>query len=150
QFSARRDLREKIFRAWLARGEGGGATDNAGTMAETVRLRVERAKLLGYDTFAHFRLDDSMAKTPAAVRALLERVWAPASKRVMADRDELQALIAEEGGNFKLAPWDWRYYAEKLRKRKADIDEATVKPYLQLDQMIDAAFDCAHRLFGLV
>jgi len=149
QFSSRRDLREKIFRAWMTRGEGGGATDNSEIIVETVRLRAERAKLLGYATFADFRLDDAMAKTPAAVRALLERVWAPASERAKADRDELQALIAEEGGNFRLAPWDWRYYAEKLRKRKADIDEATVKPYLPLEQMIAAAFDTATRLFGL-
>ncbi len=149
QFSARRDLREKIFRAWMTRGEGGGATDNSAIIAETVRLRAERAKLLGYATFSDFRLDDAMAKTPVAVRALLERVWGPASARAKADRDELQALIAEEGGNFKLAPWDWRYYAEKLRKRKADIDEAMVKPYLPLEQMIAAAFDTATRLFGL-
>ena len=149
RFSARRDLREKIFRAWIARGEGGGATDNAAIIAETVNLRAERATLLGYDTFAHFRLDDAMAKTPSAVRALLERVWAPALERTLVDRDDLQALIAEEGGNFKLAPWDWRYYAEKLRKRRCDLDEAAIKPYLQLERMIEAAFDCAQRLFGL-
>ena len=149
QFSARRDLREKIFRAWMARGEGGGATDNAGIIAETVNLRSERAKLLGYETFAQFRLDDAMAKTPGAVRALLERVWAPALERALVDRGDLQALIAEEGGNFKLAPWDWRYYAEKLRKRRCDLDEAEVKPYLPLERMIEAAFDTAQRLFGL-
>ena len=149
QFSSRRDLREKIFRAWMARGENGGATDNAAIIAETVKLRAERAKLLGYETFAHFRLDDAMAKTPAAVRALLEQVWQPARERALVDRDDLQALIAEEGGNFKLAPWDWRYYAEKLRKRRCDVDEAAVKPYLQLDRMIEAAFDTAQRLFGL-
>ncbi len=149
RFSARRDLREKIYRVWMARGEGGGATDNAGIIAETVKLRAERAKLLGYETFAHFRLDDAMAKTPDAVRALLERVWQPAQKRALADRDDLQALIAEEGGNFKLAPWDWRYYAEKLRKVRCDVDEAAVKPYLQLERMIEAAFDTAQRLFGL-
>jgi peptidyl-dipeptidase Dcp len=149
QFSARRDLRERIFRAWMARGENGGATDNAAIIAETVRLRAARAKLLGYDTFAHYRLDDAMAKTPAAVRALLDRVWTPARQRALVDRDDLQALIAEEGGNFKLAPWDWRYYAEKLRQRRCDLDEAAIKPYLALDQMIAAAFDTARRLFGL-
>jgi len=149
QFSSRRDLREKIFRAWMARGESGGKTDNAAIIAETVRLRAERAKLLGYSTFAHYRLDDAMAKTPAAVRGLLERVWAPAQQRALVDRDDLQALVAEEGGNFRLAPWDWRYYAEKLRKRRCDLDEAAIKPYLQLEQMIAAAFDCAQRLFGL-
>jgi peptidyl-dipeptidase Dcp len=149
QFSARRDLREKMFRAWMARGDNGGATDNSAIIAETTKLRAERAKLLGYETFAHYRLDDAMAKTPDAVRTLLQRVWAPASRRALIDRDDLQALIAEEGGNFKLAPWDWRYYAEKLRKRRCDIDEAAVKPYLQLEPIIEGAFDTAQRLFGL-
>jgi peptidyl-dipeptidase Dcp len=149
QFSARRDLREKAFRAWIARGAGGGATDNKAIIAETLKLRAERARLLGYDSFAHYRLDDAMAKTPAAVRGLLERVWAPARARALADRDDMQALVAEEGGNFRLAPWDWRYYAEKLRRRRCDIDEATVKPYFQLNHMIEAAFYTAYRLFGL-
>ncbi len=90
-----------------------------------------------------------MAKTPEAVRGLLERVWKPARARALADRDALQELVAEEGGNFALAPWDWRYYAEKLRQRRANFDDAAIKPYLALDNMIDAAFDCAHRLFGL-
>ena len=90
-----------------------------------------------------------MAKTPQAVRGLLERVWKPARARALADRDALQALIADEGGNFALAPWDWRYYAEKLRQAKANFDDAAIKPYLVLDHMIEAAFDCATRLFGL-
>jgi len=149
RFSARRDLREKIYRVWIARGEGGGATDNVGIIAETVKLRAERAKLMGYESFAHFRLDDAMAKTPQAVRTLLERVWQPARTRALIDRDDLQSLVQEEGGNFKLAPWDWRYYAEKLRKVRCDVDEAAVKPYLQLERMIEAAFDTAQRLFGL-
>src|SRR5438128_10127477 len=125
QFSARRDLREKIFRACIARGAGGGKTDNKAIIAELLTLRAERARLLGYESFAHYRLDDAMAKTPQAVRGLLERVWAPARTRALADRDAMQALIQEEGGNCKLAPWDWRYYAEKLRKRQCDVDEAT-------------------------
>ncbi|MFL6798622.1 MAG: M3 family metallopeptidase [Xanthobacteraceae bacterium] len=150
QFSARRDLREKIFRAWIARGEGGGKNDNKSIIAEILALRAERAKLLGYDTFAHYRLADSMAKTPQAVRSLLERVWQPARQRALADRDAMQTLLQEEGGNFKLAAWDWRYYAEKLRKAQCDIDEANVKPYFQLDRMIEAAFHAAKELFGLV
>ncbi len=112
-------------------------------------LRAERAKLLGYETFAHYRLDDAMAKTPAAVRDLLDRVWAPARARALADRDAMQELVRQEGGNFKIAPWDWRYYAEKLRKVRCDIDEATVKPYFQLHHIIDAAFYTAYKLFGL-
>lgn len=149
QFSARRDLREKIFRAWIARGDTGGKTDNKAIVAEMVALRAERARLLGYPTFAHYRLDDCMAKTPAAVRNLLNEVWPRARARALADRDAMQKMIAEEGGNFRLAPWDWRYYAEKLRKKLFDVDEATIKSYLQLDNMIAAAFDTAHRLFGL-
>jgi peptidyl-dipeptidase Dcp len=149
QFSARRDLREKVFRAWMARGDGGGKTDNKAIIAEIVALRAERARLLGYPDFAHYRLDDAMAKTPDAVRALLDTVWAPARERALADRDAMQALVREEGGNFSLAPWDWRYYAGKLRRRQCDLDEAEVKPYLPLDGMIEAAFDTAGRLFGL-
>ena len=149
QFSARRDLREKIFRAWIARGDGGGGNDNKAIIAEMVALRAERARLLGYATFAHYRLDDTMAKTPQAVRALLERVWAPGRRRALADRDDLQALVQAEGKNFAFAPWDWRYYAEKLRKARCDIDEAAIKPYLQLERIIEAAFYAANRLFGL-
>ena len=104
---------------------------------------------MGFATYAAYRLEDSMAKTPEAVRSLLERVWKPARARALADRDALQALIAEEGGNFTLAPWDWRYYAEILRQRRANFDDAAIKPYLVLDHMIEAAFDCATRLFGI-
>jgi len=147
--SSRRDLREKVFKAFAARGDNGGENDNNDTIVRILALREERAKLLGYPTFAAYRLEDSMARTPDAVRDLLERVWRPALARTLADRDALQALIAEEGGNFKLAPWDWRYYAEKLRRREADFDDAAIKPYLALDNMIAAAFDCATRLFGI-
>jgi len=149
QFSSRRDLREKVFRAWIARGDNGGKTDNKAIIAEILALRAERARLLGYDSFAHYRLDDAMAKTPDAVRGLLERVWSPARTRALADRDAMQAMIQEEGGNFTLAPWDWRYYAEKLRKLKCDIDEAAIKPYFQLHHIIEAAFYTAYKLFGL-
>src|SRR5262249_38824711 len=132
QFSDRRDLREKAFRVWLARGDNGDKTDNKAIIAETIALRAERAKLLGYESFAHYRLDDAMAKTPQAVRDLLERVWKPARAGALADRDAMQELVREEGGNFAIAPWDWRYYAEKLRKVRCDIDEATVKPDCRL------------------
>jgi peptidyl-dipeptidase Dcp len=149
QFSERRDLREKIFRGFVMRGDNGGTTDNKAIIAEMVRLRAERAKLLGYADFAHYRLDDAMAKTPAAVRNLLDTVWQPARTRALADRDAMQALIQEEGGNFKLEPWDWRLYAEKLRRRRCDFDEAAIKPYLRLDRIIEAAHYTATRLFGL-
>jgi peptidyl-dipeptidase Dcp len=147
--SARRDLREKVFKAFTARGDNGNDNDNTAVIVEILALREESAKLLGFPTYAAYRLEDSMAKTPQAVRGLLERVWKPARARALADRDELQALTTEEGGNFALAPWDWRYYAEKLRQRRANFDDAAIKPYLALDHMIEAAFDCATRLFGV-
>lgn len=149
QLSRRRDLREKVFAAFTSRGDHGGPTDNKALIGETLRLREEHARLLGYADYAHFKLDDSMARTPQAVQGLLERVWRVARSRALADRNELQKLIAEEGGNFALAAWDWRYYAEKLRQRRANFDEAQIKPYLSLDGMIAAAFETAHRLFGL-
>jgi len=149
QFSARRDLREKLFQAWIKRGENGGATDNRAVIAEMVALRAERAKLLGFASFADYRLDDQMAKTPAAARKLLDEVWTRARAKAAAERDALQDMIAAEGGNFALAPHDWRYYAEKRRKAAFDLDEAEIKPYFQLDRMIEAAFDTARRLFGL-
>src|SRR5450631_357453 len=149
QFSARRDLREKVFQAWTKRGENGGATDNRAIIAEVVCLRAERANLLGYKTYADYRLDDQMAKTPQAARKLLDEVWGRAVVKAGVERDRLQALITDEGGNFALAPQDWRYYAEKLRKAKYDLDEAEIKPYFQLDKMIDAAFETARQLFGL-
>jgi peptidyl-dipeptidase Dcp len=147
--SARRDLREKVFRAFTARGDNNNANDNNATIVEILSLREESAKLLGFPTFAAYRLEDSMAKTPEAVRGLLERVWKPARARALRDRDALQALVTEEGGNFALAPWDWRYYAERLRQISANFDDAAIKPYLALDHMIEAAFDCATRLFGV-
>ncbi|MGH6836393.1 MAG: M3 family metallopeptidase [Methylocella sp.] len=149
QFSARRDLREKAFAAWAQRGESGGLTDNRAIASEMVRLRTERARLLRFESFAHFRLADTMARTPQAALDLLHSVWAPAHARARREEAALQAIAASEGGNFKLAPWDWRYYAEKRRKAEFDLNEAEIKPYLQLDKMIEAAFFAANRLFGL-
>src|SRR5271154_1762338 len=143
--SPRRDLREKLYKAFIARGDNGNANDNTATIVEILALREESAKLLGYPIFAAYRLEDSMAKTPQAVRGLLERVWKPARERTLRDRDALQGLIVKEGGNFALASWDWRYYAEKLRQVRANFDDAAIKPYLSLDHMIEAAFDCASR-----
>jgi peptidyl-dipeptidase Dcp len=149
QFASRRDLRERAFRAWTARGENDGPTDNRVIAAETVTLRAERARLLGFKSYAHFRLDHTMAKTPEAALNLLHSVWKPARAQALREGAALQAIVAEEGGNFDLAPWDWRYYAEKRRKALFDLDEGETKPYLQLDKMIEAAFDVAHRLFGV-
>ncbi|MCX5513623.1 peptidase M3 [Kaistia algarum] len=148
QFSARRDLREKAFAAWTSRGEA-GATDNRGIIAETIALRAEMARLLGYPTFAHFRLDDSMAKTPDAAMGLLRSVWTPARERAITEREALQALAKAEGADFDIAAWDWRYYSERRRKAEFDLDESGLKPYLQLGKVIEAAFDTATRLFGV-
>ena len=149
QFSAKRDLREKAFRAWIARGDDGGKTDNKAIIRELTVLRDEKACLLGYPSFAAYKLDDTMAKTPQAVTGLLDAVWEPARRRVTQERDALQDVVALEGGNFDLAPWDWRYYAEKLRKARFDLDESEIKPYLPLEKIIEAAFYTAKRLFGL-
>jgi peptidyl-dipeptidase Dcp len=135
--------------AWTARGENGGATDNRAIAAEMVRLRAERARLLGYETYAHYRLADTMAKTPQAALDLLESVWAPGVASAGKDEEALQAIAASEGANFKVAPWDWRYLSEKRRKADFDFDEGELKPYLELDRMIEAAFYVAGRLFGL-
>ncbi len=149
QFSARRDLREEAFSAWARRGENGGASDNRAIIAETVALRAEKAELLGFENFAAYRLADTMAKTPAAARGLLDAVWQPAKARAAREADALQALAGREGGNFAIAPWDWRYYAERRRMAEFDLDEAEIKPYFQLDRMIEAAFYTAGKLFGV-
>ncbi len=149
QFSSRRDLREEAFKAWIKRGENPGKTDNRAIITEIVSLRAERARLMGFATYAAYRLDDTMAKSPEAVRGLLDEVWGHAVKTATAERDALQALARKEGGNFEIAPWDWRYYSEKERKARYDLDEAEVRPYFELGRMIAAAFDTAHRLFGI-
>ncbi|MBA2589798.1 MAG: M3 family metallopeptidase [Alphaproteobacteria bacterium] len=149
QYADDRALREQLYRAWVSRGDNDNARNNIAVIEEMLALRAERATLLGYESFAAFKLADSMAGTPAKARALLEEVWAPARLRALEERDDLQALIAREGSNFPLAPWDWRYYAEKLRQEKYDFDEAQVKPYFQLSNLIAAAFFTGEKLFGL-
>ena len=149
KFSARRDLREQAFKAWRQRGASGGKTDNRKIVAEILALRTERARMLGYKSFAEAALELAMAKTPAAVRKLLMEVWKPAKARAAEERADLGKAVLAEGGNFEVAGWDWRYYAEKVRKARFDVDEAEVKPYLQLDNVIAAAFDCANKLFGV-
>ncbi|KNG95076.1 M3 family metallopeptidase [Pseudaestuariivita atlantica] len=149
QFSPRRDLREKAWRAWTARGANGGETDNRAIATETLQLREERARLLGYDTFAAFKLETEMAGTPQAVRDLLMQVWTPARRQAEADAWVIQQMMQADGLNGEPEPWDWRYYQEKRRKADHDLDEAELKPYFQLDRMIDAMFACARRLFGI-
>ncbi|MGX9576556.1 M3 family metallopeptidase [Mesorhizobium sp. f-mel] len=148
-FSERRDLREIAFRAFTMRGQNGGATDNTAVVRDMLRLRAEKAKLLGYASFAALKLDDTMAKTPEAVHMLLDPVWEKALEKAATDQVELQRLAVEAGSNEKFAAWDWRFYQEKLRAEKFAFDEAEMKPYLQLDRIIDACFDVATRLFGI-
>ena len=149
QFSARRDLRERAFQAWSMRGENGGATDNRAIAAETVALRAEKARLLGYASFAAYRLEDTMAKTPARARELLHSVWEPAKARAAREEHELQALAAAAGSNHAVEPWDWRYLQEKRRVAEFSLDEGEIKPYFQLEKMIEAAFFAATKLFGV-
>lgn len=150
QFSARRDLREEAWRAWSRRGELGGKTDNRKIIQRIAALRRELARLLGYDTYAAYVLDDTMAKTPDAVRDLLDKVWPAGLKQAESEREALEARARAEGGNFAIAAWDWRYYAEKERKARYDLDEGEVRSYLTLDNVLAAAFDTAGKLFGLV
>ena len=149
QYSTRRDLREKAYEAWGARGANGGETDNRALAAETLALRHERAALLGYENFAAYKLETEMARAPQAVRDLLMRVWEPARGKALANAEAMEALLHADGFEGPLQPWDWRFYAEKRRQALHDFDEAALKPYLSLDAMIAAAFDVAHRLFGL-
>ena len=149
QFSPRRELRKKAYNAWAARGANVGETDNRGIAGETLKLREERAKLLGYPDFAHYKLETEMAGTPDAVRDLLMQVWEPAKAQANKDAKTLEAMLHADGFEGPLESWDWRYYSEARRKVEHDLDEAILKPYLQLERMIEASFSCATRLFGL-
>ncbi|MGX5843475.1 M3 family metallopeptidase [Mesorhizobium sp. ArgA1] len=148
-FSERRDLRETAYRAFTMRGQNGGASDNTAVVRHMLKLRAEKARLLGYDSFAALKLDDTMAKTPKAVHDLLDPVWEKALEKAAADQKELERLATAAGSNEKFAAWDWRFYQEKLRAEKFAFDEAELKPYLQLDRVIDACFDVATKLFGI-
>jgi peptidyl-dipeptidase Dcp len=148
-FSARRDLRRTLWQAWTRRGANPGAHDNRPLIGEIMALRAEQARLLGYRDFADYRLDDSMAGDAAAVEALLLAVWEPAKNKAEEERAALEQAARERGQNEPIEPWDWRYWAEAVRRAGYDLDEAEVKPYFVLDNMVAAAFDTARRLFGL-
>ncbi len=148
-YSERRDLRELAFKAWTRRGELDPARNNHPLMQEILQLRAELAQLHGYASFADYALVDRMAGTPAAVAELLEKVWPAARAKAEAERDLLQAEAEARGDGITLEPWDWRFYAEKLRQSRYALDETELKPYFSLDNMVAAAFDCAQRLFGL-
>jgi len=148
-FSERRDLREQAWRAWVSRGENAGATDNRAITQQILTLRNEQARLHGHACYADYALADTMAGSREAVTGLLSRVWEPALAAAEGERQALLGMMASLGHSFELQAWDWRFYAEKVRKARYDLDEAEVKPYFPLDAMVAALFDCAHRLFGL-
>lgn len=148
-YSTRRDLREKVWRAFVGRGDNGGANDTNATIATILKLRQDRAKLLGFATHAHLRMDDTMAETPDNAMALMMRVWPAAVGRVRQEVADMQALATREGANITIEPWDYRFYAEKVRKARYDLDESEVKPYLELNNIVSAALWSAERLYDL-
>jgi peptidyl-dipeptidase Dcp len=147
-YSDRRELREKAWRMFVNRGDNGGEHDNNAIITEILQLRAERAKLLGYPTHAHWRLENAMAKTPERALELMEAVWKPAVARVHEEVADMQALAKKEGTNIKIEPWDYRYYAEKVRKARYDLDQNEVKQYLQLEKLREGMFWVAGELFG--
>src|SRR5687767_5619501 len=147
-YSDRRDLREKAWRMFVNRGDNGGAHDNNAIITEILQLRAERAKLLGYATHAHWRLENSMAKSPERAMELMEAVWKPSVARVHEEVADMQALADKEGAKIKIEPWDYRYYMEKVRKAKFDLDQNEIKPYLQLEKLREGIFWVAGELFN--
>jgi peptidyl-dipeptidase Dcp len=147
-YSSRRDLREQAFRMWTMRGDKAGPRDNKPIISEILQLRAEKASLLGQPTFAHWAIEDQMARTPQAAMALMLKVWPPARARALEEAADMQALADAEAPGTRIEPWDWRYYAEKVRKAKYDLDEAEIKPYLQLDNLREAMFWMAGQLYG--
>jgi peptidyl-dipeptidase Dcp len=147
-YSDRRDLREKVWRTFYSRGDNNDAHDNKAIITQILQLRAERAKLLGFPTYAHWQVDDKMAKTPERAMDLMMRVWPACVARVHEEVAEMQAVADREKADLKIAPWDYRYYAEKVRKAKYDLDMNEVKPYLQLDKIREAMFWCAGQLYG--
>jgi peptidyl-dipeptidase Dcp len=147
-YAERRDLREKVWRTYYSRGDNGDAKDNNGLISKILKLRAERARLLGYETHAHWRLENSMAKTPEAAMELMMRVWPSAVVRVREEVAEMQAIVDAEGGKFKIAPWDYRYYAEKVRAARYDLDMNEVKPYMQLEKLREGMFWAAGEIYG--
>ncbi|OGD10068.1 MAG: peptidase M3, partial [Candidatus Aminicenantes bacterium RBG_13_62_12] len=149
QFSEKRELREKLHRAYTMKGDNGNANDNKETAKKIIALRQERAKLLGYDTHAHFVLENNMAKNPDTVNAFLAKLWSPTLAKLKAEAAELQAMIDREGGGFKLAHWDWWYYTEKLRQEKYALDDSALRPYFMLDNVRHGIFTLCGKLYGL-
>jgi peptidyl-dipeptidase Dcp len=149
-FSTRRELREKAWRLFVSRGDNGGEHDNKTIVSDVLALRAERAQLLGFETHAHWRLENTMAKTPERALSLMEEVWRPAVGRVREEVADMQAIARAEGDNITIEPWDYRFYAEKVRRDKYDLDENEMKPYLQLESLRDSMFWVSGELFGLL
>ena len=149
QYSERRELREALLKAYINRGDNDNEFDNKAIINKMVNYRIERSKLLGYDTFADYALENKMAQTPQAVFDLMGKIWERALPQAKKEAKELQAYINKEGGNFKLEAWDWWYYTEKLRKEKFDLDEAELKPYFKMENVREGIFMVANRLYGL-
>ncbi|MEA5109415.1 Dipeptidyl carboxypeptidase [bioreactor metagenome] len=149
QYSAKRELREKIYKAYINRGNNNNDKDNKVLIGKIAALRLERANLLGYETHAAFILEENMAKNAGNVLDLLNQLWTPALKRAKAEVAQLQAIIDKEGGNFKLQPWDWSYYAEKLRKEQYDLDDEQLKPYFPLENVKQGIFTVCNNLYGI-
>lgn len=149
QNSTRRDLREIVYNAYINRGDNGDSNDTNATIANILKIRADRAKVLGFKTHAHYRMADTMAKEPEAAMELMMKVWPSAVARVAEEVADMQEVADAEGANITIAPWDYRYYSEKVRKVKYDLDEAEIKPYFKLDNMVDAMFDAAGKLYGM-
>ena len=149
QFSERRDLRKKAFEGWAKRGDNDNEFDNKAIIKEIVNLRTERAQLLGYKHHSDLVLSDTMASSPEAAMELLLKVWTPAVAKAEQEKQWIQELMAAEGADYELAPWDWRFYAEKVRKSRFNLDQGEITQYFELDNMIEAQFYVANRLFGL-
>ena len=149
QFSSRRDLREKAFKGWALRGDNDNEFDNKKVIEEIVQLRTKRAQLLGYKHHSDYVLSDAMAETPEAAMELLMKVWKPAVAKAEQEREWIKEIMAAEGADFDIQPWDWRYYAEKVRKARFDLDQGEISEYFELENMLEAKFYVAQRLFGL-
>ncbi len=147
-YSTERKLREQVWRNYYSRGDNGDEHDNNAVIVDILKLRNERVHLLGYNTYADWQLQDNMAKSPADATALMEAVWKPAVVRAKEEVADMQALAASEGAKITIEPWDYRFYAEKVRKAKYDLDGEQLKPYLQLDKLREAMFFVAGELFG--
>ncbi len=147
--STRRDLREKLYNSYVMRGDNNNETDNKKIAVQIAKLRVERANIMGYQTHAHYVLEENMLKSPDEVYDLLIQLWKPALKRAKAEVDDMQAVADAEGKDFKIAAWDWWHYSEKVRKQKYDLDESAIRPYLSLDNVIQGVFNTTNKLWGL-